>query len=276
MTITIQDITNYFGLSSTESLQMLVKWVSLSQGQYYPQKSEQRSAPNGIQLDIGQFAYITLKSGTGKHIFSAYIFADSTTSFRHTNYHRIALTHYLMFGKTCKDKVSDVFRAYRKADETVTMEESLPRQQRLENLAKRSNGSYEKFLGLAKAHELINGFNRNQVAEIKRFWDARNTLHQVQQQAPQAVSPAQSPFAVQQPAQIASGPLQSPFAVQQAPQAALPAQSPFIAQYQPVQAPMAPQMAPQMQAPQVTLQGIYTLLQQLLAANVAQASIQAP
>ncbi|MDD5942031.1 hypothetical protein [Fibrobacter sp.] len=259
MTITIQDITNYFGLSSTESLQMLVKWISLSQSQNYPQKSEQMCAPNGIQLDAGQFAYVTLKSGTGKHVFSAYLFADSATSFRHTNYHRIALTHYLMFGKTCKDKVSDVFQAYRKADETVTTEESLPRQQRLENLAKRSNGSYEKFLGLAKAHELINGFDKKQVAEIRNFWDSW-ILSQQTQQAPQTSFPAQSPFSgQQQPIQIASGPLQSPFAAQQ-----------------PIQAPMAPQMAPQAQATQVTLQSIYNLLQQFLMANTAQVSAKAP
>lgn len=274
MTISIQDVTNYFGLSSTESLQMLVKWISLSQSQNYPQKSEQMCAPNGIQLDAGQFAYVTLKSGTGKHVFSAYLFADSATSFHQTNYLRIAQTHYLMYGRNCKGKISDVFQAYKKADEIVAMEESLPRQQRLENLAKRSGGSYEKFLGLAKAHELINGFDRNQVAEIKRFWDARNTLSKAQQQAPQAAPPAQSPFTVQQQfAQTATGPLQSPFAAQQAPQAALPAQSPFAAQ-QPIQAPTAPQMVPQMQATQAMLQSIYNLLQPLFAANTAQSSTQ--
>ena len=273
MIISLNDITSRFSILNPENLQMFVKWISLSQSQNYPQKSEQMCAPNGIQLDAGQFAYVTLKSGTGKHVFSAYLFADSATSFRQTNYLRIAQTHYLMYGRNCKGKIPDVFQAYKKADETVTMEESMPRQQRLEMLAKRSNGSYEKFLGLAKAHELINGFDRNQVAEIKRFWDARNTLSEAQQQAPQAASPAQSPFTVQQQfAQIASGPLQSPFAAQQTPQTALPAQSPFTAQ-QPVQAPVASQMAPQAsqtQVPQATLEGIYSLLQQLLAANTAQ------
>lgn len=254
MTISIQDITSFFGLSSTEKLQMLVRWIQLSPSQNYPQKSEQMCAPNGIQLDAGQFAYVTLKSGTGKHVFSAYLFADSATSFHQTNYLRIAQTHYLMYGRNCKGKISDVFQAYKKADEIVAMEESLPRQQRLENLAKRSGGSYEKFLGLAKAHELINGFDRNQVAEIKRFWDARNTLSKDQQQAPQAAPPAQSPFTVQQQfTQIASGPLQSPFAAHQ-----------------------APQTASQTQVPQATLEGIYSLLQQLLAANTAQASVTAP
>lgn len=279
MTITHQDIINRFGLSSSENFQMFVKWILLSPSQKYPQKSEQMSAPSGIQLGVGQFAYLTLKTGTDKHVFSAYIFADSATSFRQTNFYRITLTHYLMFGKNCKNKISDVFQAYRKADETVSLEESMPRQQRLEMLAKRSNGSYEKFLGLAKAHELINGFNRNQVAEIKRFWDARNTLHQVQQQAPQTSFPAQSPFSgQQQPVQIASGPLQSPFATQQTPQVAPPAQSPF-AEQQSIQAPTTPSMAPQAyqtQVPQATLEGIYSLLQQLLAANTAQASVTAP
>lgn len=280
MNIFLNDITSRFGILNPENLQMFVKWILLSPSQKYFQKSEQMSAPNGIQLDVGQFAYVTLKSGSGKHVFSVYIFVDSATSFRQTSFYRITLTHYLMFGKNCKDKVSDVFQAYQKADETVTKEESLPRQQRLEMLAKRSGGSYDKFLGLAKAHELINGFDRNQIAEIKLFWDARNTLPQVQQQAPQAAPPAQSPFTVQQQfAQTAAGPLQSPFAAQQAPQAALPAQSPFVAQQQPIQAPMAPQMAPQAsqtQVPQATLEGIYCLLQQLLAANVAQASAKAP
>lgn len=269
MTISIQDITQYFGLPSSDNLQMLVKWILLSPSQEFPQKSEQMSAPNGIQLGAGQFAYITLKSETGKHVFSAYIFADSATSFRQTNFYRITLTHYFMFGRNCKNKISDVFQAYRKADETVSLEESMPRQQRLEMLAKRSGGSYDKFLGLAKAHELINGFDRNQVTEIKLFWDARNTLPQVQQQAPQAAPPAQSPSAAQQPAQATPGPLQSPFAAQQAPQAALPAQSPFAAQ-QPAQAPVAHQMAPQTQGTQVTLQAICSLLQQLLAVNMAQ------
>lgn len=269
MTITHQDIINRFGLSSSENFQMFVKWILLSPSQKYPQKSEQMSAPSGIQLGAGQFAYLTLKTGTDKHVFSAYIFADSATSFRQTNFYRITLTHYLMFGKNCKNKISDVFQAYRKADETVSLEESMSRQQRLEMLAKRSGGSYDKFLGLAKAHELINGFNRNQVEEIKRFWDARNTLPQVQQQAPQAAPPAQSPSAAQQPAQATPGPLQSPFAAQQAPQAVLPAQSPFAA-HQPVQAPTMPPMAPQTQAPQVSLQGIFNLIQQLLMANTAQ------
>ena len=274
MIISLNDITSRFSILNSEKLQMFVKWISLSQSQNYPQKSEQMCAPNGIQLDAGQFAYVTLKSGTGKHVFSAYLFADSATSFRQTNYLRIAQTHYLMYGRNCKGKIPDVFQAYKKADETVTMEESMPRQQRLEMLAKRSNGSYEKFLGLAKAHELINGFDRNQVAEIKRFWDARNTLSEAQQQAPQAASPAQSPFTVQQQfAQIASGPLQSPFAAQQTPQTALLAQSPFTAQ-QPVQAPVASQMAPQTQATQAMLQSIYNLLQPLFAANMAQSVTQ--
>ena len=279
MIISLNDITSHFSILNLENLQMFVKWILLSPSQKYPQKSEQMSAPSGIQLGAGQFAYLPLKTGADKHVFSAYIFADSATSFRQTNFYRITLTHYLMFGKNCKNKISDVFQAYRKADETVSLEESMPRQQRLEMLAKRSNGSYEKFLGLAKAHELINGFNRNQVAEIKRFWDARNTLPQVQQQAPQAAPPAQSPFSgQQQPVQIASGPLQSPFATQQTPQEAPPAQSPF-AEQQPIQAPTTPSMEPQAsqtQVPQATLEGIYCLLQQLLAANVAQASAKAP
>lgn len=253
MSISIKDITSYFGLSYTDNLQMFVKWIQLSPSQKYPQKSGQMKAPNGIQLGAGQFAYITLKSETGKHIFSTYIFADSATSFCQTNYSRITLAHYLMFGKNCKDKISDVFQAYRKADETVSMEESLPRQQRLENLAKRSNGSYEKFLGLAKAHELINGLDPKQVAEIKRFWDDWSGKQQTPQQAQQAAHLAQSPFAMQQPAQTASEPLQSPFAVQQ-----------------PIQAPVTPQMAPQMQTIQATLQAIYNLLQPLFAPNMAQ------
>ncbi len=276
MTITHQDIINRFGLSSSENFQMFVKWISLSQSQNYPQKSEQMCAPYGIQLDVGQFAYITLKSETGKHVFSAYVFADSAASFRQTNYSRITLTHYLMFGKSCKDKISDVFQAYRKADEYVSKEESLPRQQRLENLAKLSGGEWSKFLGLAKSHELINGFDKKQVAEIRNFWNSRIRSQQTQQ-TPQTSLPAQSPFAVQQPAQTAPGPLQSPFATQQAPQAALPAQSPLAAQ--PIQAPMAPQMAPQTyqtQASQATLEGIYSLLQQILAANTARTSATAP
>lgn len=275
MTISIQDITSYFGLSSTENLQMLVRWIQLSPSQNFPQKSEQKCAPNGIQLDAGQFAYVTLKSGTGKHVFSAYLFADSATSFRQTNYHRIAQTHYLMYGRNCKGKIPDIFQAYKKADEAVTMEESMPRQQRLEMLAKRSGGSYDKFLGLAKAHELINGFDKKQVAEIRNFWDSW-ILSQQTQQAPQAAPPAQSPSAAQQPAQATPGPLQSPFAAQQAPQAVLPAQSPFAAQ-RPVQAPQAPttpQMAPQTQVPQVTLQDLFNLMQQLLMANMAQSVTQ--
>ena len=279
MIISLNDITSHFSILNPENLQMFVKWILLSPSQKYPQKSEQMSAPSGIQLGAGQFAYLTLKTGTDKHVFSAYIFADSATSFRQTNFYRITLTHYLMFGKNCKNKISDVFQAYRKADETVSLEESMPRQQRLEMLAKRSGGSYDKFLGLAKAHELINGFDRNQVAEIKRFWDARNTLSEAQQQAPQAAPPAQSPFSgQQQPVQIASGPLQSPFATQQTPQVAPPAQSPF-AEQQSIQAPTTPSMAPQAyqtQVSQATLEGIYSLLQQLLAANTAQASVTAP
>lgn len=259
MTITPQDIINHFGLPSSDNLQMLVKWILLSPSQEFPQKSEQMSAPNGIQLGAGQFAYITLKSGSGQHIFSAHILANSETSFIRTTHYRISLTHYLMFGKNCKDKVADFWEAYKKADATVSFEESQPRLQRLENLAKRSNGSYEKFLGLAKAHELINGFNRNQVAEIKRFWDDWNgNQHTQQQPFPQVVPPTQSPFSEPQPAQIAPAPLQSPFAAQQ-----------------PVQAPMTPPMAPQTQATQVTIEGIYCLLQQLLAANMAQASAKA-
>lgn len=262
MSISINDITSRFGILNPENLQMFVKWIQLSPNQKYAQKSEQMEAPNGFQLDAGQFAYVTLKSKNDKHVFSAYIFADSATSFRQTNFSRITLTHYLMFGKNCKDKVSDVFQAYQKADETVSKEESLPRHQRLENLAKRSGGVWNKFLGLAKSHELINGFDRNQVEEIKRFWDARNTQSQHQQQFPQVAPPEQSPFSAPQPAQIAPAPLQSPFATQR-----------------PVQAPIAPQMAPQvsqMQVPQATLEGIYCLLQQLLAANMVQASAKAP
>lgn len=262
MTIYIQDITNYFGLSSTDNLQMLIKWISLSPGQEYPQKSEEMNASSGFQLDVGQFAYVTLKSGSGQHVFSAYILVNSETTFIKTSYCRISLTHYLMFGKKCKDKVADFWEAYKKADKTVSFEETLPRPQRLENLAKRSGGEWKKFLGLAKSHELINGFDRNQVEEIKRFWDARNTQSQPQQQAPQVVPPAQSPFSAPQPAPMASVPLQSPFATQR-----------------PVQAPVTPPMAPQMpqsQVPQATLEGIYSLLQQLLAANMVQASAKAP
>ena len=255
---------------------MFVKWIDFSPNQQNPRKSEQISVPNGIQLDAGQFAYITLKTQTGKSVFSSFIFANTETSFIKTSNQRVSMTYYNMYGVKQKNKITNVFDAYRKADELVSFEESLPRQQRLENLAKRSGGSYEKFLGLAKAHELINGFDRNQVAEIKHFWDARNTLSEAQQQAPQAAPPAQSPFTMQQQfAQTATGPLHPPFAAQQAPQAALPAQSPFAAQ-QPIQAPTAPQMAPQAQATQVTLQSIYNLLQQFLMANTAQASAKAP
>ena len=254
MTISIQDIASRFGISNPENLQMFVKWIQLSPSQKYPQKSEQMSAPNGIQLGAGQFAYVTLKSVSGKHVFSAYIFADSATSFCQTNYSRITLAHYLMFGKNCKDKISDIFQAYRKADETVSMEESLPRQQRLENLAKRSNGSYERFLGLAKAHDVINGLDPKQVAEIKRFWDDWSGKQHAPQQAQQAAPLAQSPFAIQQqPAQTASEPLQSPFVAQQ------PIQ----------QAPTTP-LAPQMQAILAALQSICNQLQQFLMANTAQ------
>lgn len=264
MNIFLNDITSRFGILNPENLQMFVKWILLSPSQKYFQKSEQMSAPNGIQLDVGQFAYVTLKSGSGKHVFSVYIFVDSATSFRQTSFYRITLTHYLMFGKNCKDKVSDVFQAYQKADETVTKEESLPRQQRLEMLAKRSGGSYDRFLGLAKAHDVINGRNPKQVAEIKRFWDDWNgNQHTQQQQFPQVAPPEQSPFSTPQPAQIASGPLQSPFVAQQPIQQA------------PTTPPMAPQ-AFQSQVPQATLEGIYSLLQQLLAANMAQASAKAP
>ena len=59
----------------------------------------------------------------------------------------------------------------------------------------------------------------------------------------------------------------------QAPQAVLPAQSPFAA-HQPVQAPTIPPMAPQMQATQAMLQSIYNLLQPLFAANMAQSVTQ--
>ena len=257
MTISIQDITQYFGLPSSDNLQMLVKWILLSPSQEFPQKSEQMSAPNGIQLGAGQFAYITLKSGSGQHIFSAHILANSETSFIRTTHHRIALTHYLMFGKNCKDKVADFWEAYKKADKVVSAEEALPRQQRLEMLAKRSGGSFDKFLGLAKAHDVINGRNPKQVEEIKRFWDEwSGNQHTQQQQAPQVVPPTQPPFSVPQPAQIASGPLQSPFAAQR------PVQAP--------QTPTTPQMAPQTQVPQVTLQDLFNLMQQLLMANTAQ------
>jgi len=279
MTITPQDIINRFGLPCSESLRMFVKWIDFSPNQQNPRKSEQVCVPNGIQLDAGQFAYITLKTQTGKSVFSSFIFANAETSFIKTSNQRVSTTYYNMYGVKQKNKIANVFEAYRKADEAVSFEESLPRQQRLETLAKRSGGSYDKFLGLVKSRDLINGFDRNQVAEIKHFWDARNTLHQVQQQAPQTSFPAQSPFSgQQQPVQIASGPLQSPFATQQTPQVALPAQSPFAAQ-QPVQAPTTPSMAPQAyqtQVPQATLEGIYRLLQQLLAANTAQASATAP
>lgn len=263
MTITPQDIINHFGLPSSDNLQMLVKWILLSPSQEFPQKSEQMSAPNGIQLGAGQFAYITLKSGSGQHIFSAHILANSETSFIRTTHYRISLTHYLMFGKNCKDKVADFWEAYKKADKVVSAEDALPRQQRLEMLAKRSGGSFDKFLGLAKAHDVINGRNSKQVAEIKRFWDDWNgNQHTQQQQFPQVAPPEQSPFSVPQPAQMASGPLQSPFAAQR-----------------PVQAPVTPTMAPQAfqsQISQATLEGIYSLLQQLLTANMVQTSAKAP
>lgn len=263
MNISLNDITSHFGIPNPEALQMFVKWIQLSPSQKYPQKSEQMSAPNGIQLDAGQFAYVTLKNGSGKHVFSAYILVNSETSFIKTTHYRISLTHYQMFGKNCKDKVADFWEAYKKADKTVSFEESLPRLQRLEMLAKRSNGSYDKFLGLAKAHDVINGFDARQVAEIKRFWDTRNTPSQVQQQSPQAAPLAQSPFAEQQqPVLTAPGPMQSPFAAQE------PIQAPVVS-------PMAPQTC-QTQTSQATLEGIYHLLQQLLVANKAQASAMAP
>ncbi len=278
MTITHQDIINRFGLSSSENLQMFVMWIDFSPSQRFPQKSKQQSVPNGIQLDVGQFAYVTLKSGAGKHVFSAYILVNSENSFIKTTYHRISLTHFMMFGQNCKDRVADFWNAYKKADETVSIEESMPLPQRLEMLAKRSGGSCDKFIKLAKAHDVINGFDPKQVAEIKRFWDSW-ILSQQTQQAPQTSFPAQSPFSgQQQPVQIASGPLQSPFATQQTPQVAPPAQSPF-AEQQSIQAPTTPSMAPQAyqtQVPQATLEGIYSLLQQLLAANTAQASVTAP
>lgn len=274
MIITPQDIINHFGLSSSESLQMFVKWIDFSPNQQNPRKSEQVYVPNGIQLTAGQFAYITIKAQTGKSIFKGFIFVNAETSFIKTSNQRVSRTYYNMYGVGQKNKIANVFEAYKKADEAVSLEEAMPRPQRLEMLAKRSSGSYDRFLGLAKAHEVINGFDSNQVAEIKRFWDDWNGKQQAQQQAPQAAPLAQSPFAVQQqPAQIASGPLQSPFAVQQTQQAAPPAQSPFVAQQQPIQAPMAPQMAPQAfqsQVPQATLEGIYSLLQQLLMSNMAQ------
>lgn len=278
MIISLNDITSRFGILNPENLQMFVKWIDFSPSQKYPQKSKQQCVPNGIQLGVGQSAYVTLKTDTGKHVFSAYILASSETSFIKTTYYRISLTHFMMFGKNCKDKIADFWEAYKKADATVSFEESQPRLQRLENLAKRSGGFYEKFLGLAKAHEVINGFDRNQVAEIKRFWDSRNLSQQSQQATLSESIPMQSPFAAQQLPQIASGPLQSPFLTQQTPQAALPAQFPFAAQ-QPIQAPVASQMAPQAsqtQVPQATLEGIYCLLQQLLAANTAQAAATAP
>jgi hypothetical protein len=271
MTITPQDIINRFGLPCSESLRMFVKWIDFSPNQQNPRKSEQVCVPNGIQLAAGQFAYITLKTQTGKSVFSSFIFANAETSFIKTSNQRVSTTYYNMYGVKQKNKIANVFEAYRKADEAVSFEESLPRQQRLETLAKRSGGSYDKFLGLVKSRDLINGFDRNQVAEIKRFWDARNTPSQVQQQASQMAPPAQSPFAAQQLPQTATGPAQSPFAAQQTPQTALPAQSPF-AEQQPIQAPQASQT----QVPQATLEGIYCLLQQLLAANTAQASVTAP
>ena len=259
MTITPQDIINHFGLPSSDNLQMLVKWILLSPSQEFPQKSEQMSAPNGIQLGAGQFAYITLKSGSGQHIFSAHILANSETSFIRTTHYRISLTHYLMFGKNCKDKVADFWEAYKKADKVVSAEDALPRQQRLEMLAKRSGGSFDKFLGLAKAHDVINGRNSKQVAEMRSFWDSWNQPQQ-SQQVGQSAPLAQPPFSVSQPAQTAPGPLQSPFAAQR------PVQAP--------QAPTTPQMAPQTQVPQVTLQDLFNLMQQLLMANTAQSVTQ--
>ena len=252
MTITPQDIINRFGLPCSESLQMFVKWIDFSPNQQNPRKSEQVCVPNGIQLAAGQFAYITLKTQTGKSVFSSFIFANAETNFIKTSNQRVSMTYFNMYGVKQKNKIANVFEAYRKADEAVSFEESLPRQQRLEMLAKRSGGSYDKFLGLVKSRDLINGFDRNQVAEIKRFWDLWN-------------QPQQS----HQATQSAPIPMPSPFTEQQTPQAALPAQSPFVAQ-QPVQAPTIPPMAPQTQAPQVSLQGIFNLLQQLLMANTAQ------
>lgn len=273
MIISLNDITSRFGILSPENLQMFVRWIDFSPSQKYPQKSKQQCVPNGIQLGVGQSAYVTLKTDAGKHVFSAYILVNSETSFIKTTYYRISLTHFMMFGQNRKDKVADFWEAYKKANETVTIEESMPRQQRLEMLAKRSGGSYDKFLGLAKAHELINGFDKKQVAEIRIFWDSW-ILSQQTQQAPQTSFPAQSPFSgQQQPVQIASGPLQSPFATQQTPQVAPPAQSPF-AEQQPIQAPTTPSMAPQMQATQAMLQSIYNLLQPLFAANMAQSVTQ--
>ena len=261
MTITHQDIINHFGLSSSENLQMFVMWIDFSPSQRFPQKSKQQSVPNGIQLGVGQFAYVTLKSGAGKHVFSAYILVNSENSFIKTTYHRISLAHFMMFGQNCKDKIADFWKAYKKADETVSIEESMPLPQRLEMLAKRSGGSCDKFLKLAKAHDVINGFDPKQVEEIKRFWDARNQSQQ-NQQIPQAAPPAQSPFvAQQQPVQTAPGPMQFPLAAQ------------------PIQAPTTPSMAPQAyqtQVPQATLEGIFCLLQQLLAANTARTSATAP
>lgn len=275
MTITPQYIINHFGLPYSGSLQMFVKWIDFSPNQQNPRKSEQISVPNGIQLDAGQFAYITLKTQTGKSVFSSFIFANTETSFIKTSNQRVSMTYYNMYGVKQKNKMTNVFEAYRKADELVSFEESLPRQQRLENLAKRSGGSYDKFLGLAKAHDVIYGFDKKQVAEIKHFWDSRNQSQQSQQATQSASIPMQSPFAAQQLPQTATGPAQSPFAAQQTPQTALPAQSPF-AEQQPIQAPTTPSMAPQTQAPQVTLQGIYNLLQQFLMANTAQVSVKAP
>ena len=169
MIISLNDITSRFGILSPENLQMFVRWIDFSPSQKYPQKSKQQCVPNGIQLGVGQSAYVTLKTDAGKHVFSAYILVNSETSFIKTTYYRISLTHFMMFGQNRKDKVADFWEAYKKANETVTIEESMPRQQRLEMLAKRSGGSYDKFLGLAKAHELINGFDKKQVAEISFY-----------------------------------------------------------------------------------------------------------
>lgn len=115
MIISLNDITSRFSILNPENLQMFVKWISLSQSQNYPQKSEQMCAPNGIQLDAGQFAYVTLKSGTGKHVFSAYLFADSATSFRQTNYLRIVKNKVLSEREFLK-KMFGVLKDFRKGD----------------------------------------------------------------------------------------------------------------------------------------------------------------
>lgn len=255
MIITPQDIINHFGLSCPESLQMFVRWIDFSPSQQNPKKSEPVCVPNGIQLGAGQFAYVTLKTQTGKYVFKSFIFANTETSFIKTSNQRVSRTYYNMYGARQKNKIANIFEAYRNADEVVSAEEAMPLQQRLDMLAKRSNGSYDKFLGIVKAHEVINGFDSNQVAEIKRFWDDWSGKQQTPQQAPQAAPLAQSPFATQQqPAPIASGPLQSPFVAQQ------PIQ----------QAPITPPMAPQIQTILAALQSICNQLQQLLMPNTAQ------